>query len=99
MRVTRLEGPFMFGGRREVWDRTGGCPGGASRRPSGPQRYAAPQESDTLGTFQDSSLMGQERTHAWPTNSRLFDHFVGDQKHVARYVEAYRPGGLEVDDE
>src|SRR5262245_22806826 len=28
-----------------------------------------------------------------------FDHFVGDQKHVGRYVEAYRLGGLEVDDE
>src|SRR4029077_18338773 len=33
------------------------------------------------------------------TNSRLFDHFVGDRKQVGRYIEAYRSGGLEVDDE
>src|ERR1044072_414718 len=36
--------------------------------------------------------MGQHRTHALQQGGVLFDHFVGDRKHVRRYVEAYRPG-------
>src|SRR5262249_24162613 len=41
----------------------------------------------------------QKRTKCIAANSALFDHFVSQQLHRNRYVEAKRPGRLHVDDQ
>src|SRR3984893_6476967 len=52
---------------------------------------------DLLGLTWAGLAPADRASFAW--RLRLFDHLVGDRNQIGRYVEAYRPRGLEVDDE
>src|SRR5271169_6763400 len=67
-------------------------------KPLRPRMSASPLKRLSLAEKQNVAKC-QEPTLAPQQRTSLFDHLVGAGKHGRRNVEAYRLGGLEIDDQ